>query len=290
MAVWFTAPSNAERGQDDNAHQNLKQAKRVLRKADFTAEPVTSVSEARKIYRRLHKLGLRVGSTGSRFLRAARPGDWFRSAYSHRPQTQPRSAGSFWRSSSCPACTAPGGVERRTIEKNKLLATLALAEDGGSCVQVAPGLGCSTEIVAFSDKANEFRDVNCEVVAVSVDSHFSHLAWINTPRKNGGLGHMNIALLSDLTKQISRDYGVLLEGPGLALRGLFIIDPNGVIKHLSVNDLPVGRSVEETLRLVKAFQFVEIHGEVCPANWTPDSPTIKPNPTASKEYFEKVNQ
>ncbi|XP_004838887.1 thioredoxin-dependent peroxide reductase, mitochondrial [Heterocephalus glaber] len=149
---------------------------------------------------------------------------------------------------------------------------------------------CPTEIVAFSDKANEFHDVNCEVVAVSVDSHFTHLAWINTPRKSGGLGHMNIALLSDLTKQISRDYGVLLEGPGIALRGLFIIDPNGVIKHLSVNDLPVGRSVEETLRLVKAFQFVETHGEVCPANWTPDSLTIKPNPTASKEYFEKVHQ
>ncbi|KAM7227527.1 hypothetical protein CapIbe_021224 [Capra ibex] len=149
---------------------------------------------------------------------------------------------------------------------------------------------CPTEIIAFSDKANEFHDVNCEVVAVSVDSHFSHLAWINTPRKNGGLGHMNITLLSDLTKQIARDYGVLLEGPGLALRGLFIIDPNGVIKHLSVNDLPVGRSVEETLRLVKAFQFVETHGEVCPANWTPESPTIKPHPTASREYFEKVNQ
>nr|XP_048279339.1 thioredoxin-dependent peroxide reductase, mitochondrial [Myodes glareolus] len=149
---------------------------------------------------------------------------------------------------------------------------------------------CPTEIVAFSDKANEFHDVNCEVVAVSVDSHFSHLAWINTPRKNGGLGHMNITLLSDLTKQIARDYGVLLEGAGIALRGLFIIDPNGVIKHLSVNDLPVGRSVEETLRLVKAFQFVETHGEVCPANWTPESPTIKPSPTASKEYFEKVHQ
>ncbi|XP_038614538.1 thioredoxin-dependent peroxide reductase, mitochondrial [Tachyglossus aculeatus] len=149
---------------------------------------------------------------------------------------------------------------------------------------------CPTEIIAFSDKANEFHDVNCEVVAVSVDSHFCHLAWINTPRKSGGLGHMNIAVMSDLTKQISRDYGVLLEGPGLALRGLFIIDPNGVIKHLSINDLPVGRSVEETLRLVKAFQYVETHGEVCPANWTPDSPTIKPNPEASKEYFEKVNQ
>uniref|UniRef100_G1TDH4 Thioredoxin-dependent peroxide reductase, mitochondrial n=1 Tax=Oryctolagus cuniculus TaxID=9986 RepID=G1TDH4_RABIT len=134
---------------------------------------------------------------------------------------------------------------------------------------------CPTEIVAFSDKANEFHDVNCEVVAVSVDSHFSHLAWINTPGKSGGLGHMNIALLSDLTKQIARDYGVLLEGPGLALRGLFIIDPNGIIKHLSVNDLPVGRSVEETLRLVKAFQYVETHGEVCPANWTPESPTVR---------------
>uniref|UniRef100_A0A8B9FAS8 Thioredoxin-dependent peroxide reductase, mitochondrial n=3 Tax=Psittacidae TaxID=9224 RepID=A0A8B9FAS8_9PSIT len=149
---------------------------------------------------------------------------------------------------------------------------------------------CPTEIVAFSDKAKEFRDVNCEVVAVSVDSHFCHLAWINTPRKSGGLGKMNIPVLSDLSKQISRDYGVLLEGPGIALRGLFIIDPNGIVKHLSINDLPVGRSVEETLRLVKAFQFVETHGEVCPANWTPDSPTIKPTPEASKEYFEKVHK
>uniref|UniRef100_A0A8C4U4Y0 Thioredoxin-dependent peroxide reductase, mitochondrial n=1 Tax=Falco tinnunculus TaxID=100819 RepID=A0A8C4U4Y0_FALTI len=149
---------------------------------------------------------------------------------------------------------------------------------------------CPTEIVAFSNKANEFNDVNCKVVAVSVDSHFCHLAWINTPRKSGGLGKMNIPILSDLTKQISRDYGVLLEGPGIALRGLFIIDPNGIIKHLSINDLPVGRSVEETLRLVKAFQYVETHGEVCPANWTPDSPTIKPTPEASKEYFEKVHK
>ncbi|XP_071302243.1 thioredoxin-dependent peroxide reductase, mitochondrial [Agelaius tricolor] len=148
---------------------------------------------------------------------------------------------------------------------------------------------CPTEIVAFSNKAKEFRDVNCEVVAVSVDSHFTHLAWINTPRRSGGLGKMNIPVLSDLTKEISRSYGVLLEGPGIALRGLFIIDPNGVVKHLSVNDLPVGRSVDETLRLVKAFQFVETHGEVCPADWTPNSPTIKPSPEGSKEYFEKVH-
>ncbi|XP_012708497.2 thioredoxin-dependent peroxide reductase, mitochondrial [Fundulus heteroclitus] len=148
---------------------------------------------------------------------------------------------------------------------------------------------CPTEIISFSDKAKEFHDVNCEVVGVSVDSHFTHLAWINTPRKAGGLGNIHIPLLSDLSKQISRDYGVLLESPGIALRGLFIIDPNGVVKHMSVNDLPVGRSVEETLRLVKAFQFVETHGEVCPASWTPKSPTIKPTPEGSKEYFEKVN-
>ncbi|KAM9344914.1 thioredoxin-dependent peroxide reductase, mitochondrial [Symphorus nematophorus] len=148
---------------------------------------------------------------------------------------------------------------------------------------------CPTEIISFSDKASEFHDINCAVVGVSVDSHFTHLAWINTPRKTGGLGHIHIPLLSDLNKQISRDYGVLLEGPGIALRGLFIIDPNGVVKHMSVNDLPVGRCVEETLRLVKAFQFVETHGEVCPASWTPESPTIKPTPEGSKEYFEKVN-
>nr|XP_020455932.1 thioredoxin-dependent peroxide reductase, mitochondrial [Monopterus albus] len=148
---------------------------------------------------------------------------------------------------------------------------------------------CPTEIISFSDKASEFHDINCEVVGVSVDSHFTHLAWINTPRKAGGLGHIHIPLLSDLNKQMSKDYGVLLEGPGIALRGLFIIDPNGVVRHMSVNDLPVGRSVEETLRLVKAFQFVETHGEVCPASWTPKSPTIIPTPEGSKKYFEKVN-
>ncbi|XP_014666693.1 PREDICTED: peroxiredoxin-2-like isoform X2 [Priapulus caudatus] len=148
---------------------------------------------------------------------------------------------------------------------------------------------CPTEIVAFSDHADEFRKMNCEVVAVSTDSHFSHLAWINTPRKAGGLGEMKIPLLADFTKKIASDYDVLIEEAGIALRGLFIIDPTGVVKQMTVNDLPVGRSVEETMRLVQAFQFVEKHGEVCPANWKPDSPTIKPNPKDSMEYFEKVN-
>lgn len=147
---------------------------------------------------------------------------------------------------------------------------------------------CPTEIIAFSEKAKEFRALNTEVLAVSVDSHFSHLAWINTPRKKGGLGSMEIPLLSDLTKQISSDYGVLLDA-GIALRGLFIIDPKQVVRQVTVNDLPIGRSVEETLRLVKALQFHEQHGEVCPANWEPESPSIKPDPKGSMEYFEKNN-
>jgi len=148
---------------------------------------------------------------------------------------------------------------------------------------------CPTELIAYSDRIKEFQDLNCEVIGVSTDSHFSHLAWNNLPKKQGGLGGLKYPLLSDFTKKISSDYGVLLENDGIALRGLFLINPDGIVSHLSVNDLPVGRSVDETLRLLKAFQFVAQHGEVCPANWQPESPTIKPDPTGSKEYFEKVN-
>ncbi|KAG7229966.1 hypothetical protein INR49_009686 [Caranx melampygus] len=182
--------------------------------------------------------------------------------------------------SSCrwaPAVTQPAPAFKATAVHNGEFKEMSLADFKGKYLvlffyPLDFTFVCPTEIISFSDKASEFHDINCEVVGVSVDSHFTHLAWINTPRK-----------------QISRDYGVLLEGPGIALRGLFIIDPNGVVKHMSVNDLPVGRCVEETLRLVKAFQFVETHGEVCPASWTPESPTIKPTPEGSKEYFEKVN-
>jgi len=150
---------------------------------------------------------------------------------------------------------------------------------------------CPTEIIAFSEAMSQFEAIGTEVVGVSTDSHFSHLAWINLPRKQGGLGGLKYPLLSDFCKNISRDYGVLVENDGLALRGLFIIDPNGIVRQITINDLPVGRSVEETLRLIKAFQFVEKNGEVCPADWNPDSKseTIKPSPEASKEYFGKVN-
>lgn len=147
---------------------------------------------------------------------------------------------------------------------------------------------CPTEIVAFSDAIDKFRAINTEVVACSVDSQFTHLAWINTPRCEGGLGSLKIPLLSDLTHQISKDYGVYLEDLGHTLRGLFIIDDKGNLRQITMNDLPVGRSVEETLRLVQAFQYTDKHGEVCPAGWKPGSPTIIPNPEDKLQYFKET--
>lgn len=151
---------------------------------------------------------------------------------------------------------------------------------------------CPTEICAFSDRVAEFEALNTQVLACSVDSKFSHLAWIQQARNVGGIGEMNIPVLSDLSKSISKSYDVLIEdGPdaGIALRGLFIIDPEGTLRQITVNDLPVGRSVDEVLRLVKAFQFVAEHGEVCPANWIPGAKTIIPSPTKSKSFFEATN-
>lgn len=148
---------------------------------------------------------------------------------------------------------------------------------------------CPTEITAFSDRAEEFEGLGCQLLACSVDSHFSHLAWNKQSRKEGGLGEMKIPLLSDLNKTISKDYGVLLDPVGISLRGLFIIDPSGNVRHITINDLPIGRSVDETLRTLKALQFFEENGEVCPANWTPGASTIKPGVDESKEYFESEN-
>jgi peroxiredoxin (alkyl hydroperoxide reductase subunit C) len=143
---------------------------------------------------------------------------------------------------------------------------------------------CPTEIIAFSDRAKEFASLGVQILGVSIDSHFSHLAWRNTPRSQGGIGQVEYPLIADLNKAISQAYDVLLSG-GIALRGLFLIDKGGVVKHQVVNDLPLGRSVDEALRMVKALQFVESHGEVCPANWQEGKATIKPTPTASQEFF-----
>ncbi|MDR1958003.1 MAG: peroxiredoxin [Planctomycetaceae bacterium] len=145
---------------------------------------------------------------------------------------------------------------------------------------------CPTEIIAFSEAAAEFEKLDVQLLGCSVDSEFTHLAWIDTPRKNGGLGGLNYPLVSDITKEISRNYDVLLPG-GVALRGLFLIDKEGVVRHQLVNDLPLGRNVEEALRLVKALQFVEKHGEVCPANWQEGKATIKATPDQSKDFFSK---
>ena len=128
---------------------------------------------------------------------------------------------------------------------------------------------CPTEIIAFSEKVAEFEKRNCQVLGVSVDSHFSHLAWIKTPRVDGGLGQLKYPLVADLTKQISSDYGVLTDDGAVALRGLFLIDTKGVVRHLLINDLPLGRSTEEALRVLDALQFFEKNGEVCPATGSP---------------------
>lgn len=133
---------------------------------------------------------------------------------------------------------------------------------------------CPTEVIAFSDRIQEFRSVNAEVVACSTNSKFTHLTWINTPRKQGGLGPMRIPLLSDITHQVAKDYGVYLDDKGHSMRGLFIIDGRGVLRQVTLNDLPVGRSVDETLWLVQAFQHTDRYGTVCPAGWKPGSETI----------------
>jgi len=145
---------------------------------------------------------------------------------------------------------------------------------------------CPTEILAFNDRAEEFRALNCEVVGVSTDSKFAHHAWVALDRKKGGIGpKLNIPLLADTTQKMTKDYGCYLSDAGHALRGLYLIDGNGIVQHVTLNAPPVGRSVDEVLRLVKAFQFVEKHGEVCPAGWQPGKATIKPTPQQKGEFF-----
>ncbi|MDH5718474.1 MAG: peroxiredoxin [Spirochaetia bacterium] len=146
---------------------------------------------------------------------------------------------------------------------------------------------CPTEITAFSDMAGEFEKNNAQILGVSVDSKFSHLAWKDIPRAEGGLGDINFPLVSDLTKDIARSYNVLIETAGISLRGVFIIDDKGVLKVAMVNNNNVGRNVNEVLRLLQADQFSESHpGEVCPANWTPGGDAMKADVEKSKEYFK----
>jgi peroxiredoxin 2/4 len=148
---------------------------------------------------------------------------------------------------------------------------------------------CPTEIIAFSDRYNQFKDLNTEVLGVSVDSEFSHLAWIQTDRKEGGIGDISYPLVSDIKKEISSAYNVLDPDAGVALRGLFIIDKEGTIQHATINNLGFGRSVDETLRVLQAIQYIQSHpDEVCPAGWQPGEKTMNPDPVKSKVYFAAV--
>lgn len=145
---------------------------------------------------------------------------------------------------------------------------------------------CPTEIIAFHGRLNEFKQRNCEVVGVSVDSHFSHWAWKNTPVEKGGIGNIQYPLVADITKQIAKDYGVLFD-ESVALRGLFLIDKEGIVQHALVNNLPLGRSVDEALRMLDALQHTEKHGEVCPANWHAGAEAMDASADGVADYLSK---
>lgn len=148
---------------------------------------------------------------------------------------------------------------------------------------------CPSELIAFDRKLAEFKQRNTEVVSVSVDSHFTHLAWKNTALSDGGIGNVQYTMVADLSKSISRDYGVLLND-AIALRGLFLIDKEGTVRHALVNDLPLGRSVDEVLRLVDALQFTEKYGEVCPANWHAGEKGMKPTADGVAAYLSALEK
>ncbi len=145
---------------------------------------------------------------------------------------------------------------------------------------------CPSEIIAFDKKLDAFKERNCEVVGVSVDSHFSHWAWKNTPVEKGGIGNVRYPIVADIKKDIARSYDVLFD-ESVALRGLFLIDKEGVVRHSVINDLSLGRNVDEALRMLEALQFTEKHGEVCPANWRPGEEGMKPTAEGVAGYLAK---
>jgi peroxiredoxin (alkyl hydroperoxide reductase subunit C) len=145
---------------------------------------------------------------------------------------------------------------------------------------------CPSEIISFNNRLEEFKKRNVEVIGVSVDSHFTHYAWKHTPVEKGGIGNIQFPMVSDLTKSISRDYDVLKDG-ALAYRGTFLIDTKGMVRHQVINDLPLGRNVEEALRMIDALQFFEEYGEVCPANWKKGEKGMKPTAEGVASYLKE---
>lgn len=144
---------------------------------------------------------------------------------------------------------------------------------------------CPTELHAFQEKLEEFEKRNAQLIGCSVDSCYSHLAWNNTPKAKGGIEGVNYPLVADLNKNIARDYDVLIPHEGIAYRGLFLIDRKGIVRHQTVNDLPLGRSVDEALRMLDALIYFENNGEVCPANWQQGKKSMKPTQEGLSLYF-----
>jgi alkyl hydroperoxide reductase subunit AhpC len=145
---------------------------------------------------------------------------------------------------------------------------------------------CTTEIIELSNAQKELDALNAVAIGMTVDSVYSLDAWKRTPRKEGGIGAISFPIISDLKKEISQTYNVLLEEEGITFRGSFLIDPNGVLRHMQINDLPVGRSIDEAIRTIRAFQFADKTGNVCPSKWKSEQdPSIKPDPEGKKEFF-----
>jgi len=150
---------------------------------------------------------------------------------------------------------------------------------------------CPTEITAFNDRYSEFQQLGTEILGISVDSVFSHLKWIQTDRREGGVGNLNFPLIADIKKEISKAYNVLVPEDGVALRGLFIVDKDSIIQHATINNLAFGRNVDEALRTLQAIQYVQTHpDEVCPADWQPGEVTMSPDPEKSKIYFASIEE
>lgn len=148
---------------------------------------------------------------------------------------------------------------------------------------------CPSEIIEFNRKLHKFREKNCEVIGVSTDSEFSHWAWKNTPVEKGGIGNVQYPIVADVRKRITRDFGILFDD-AIALRGTFLIDKDGIVRHAVVNDLPLGRNIDEALRMLDALQFTEKHGDVCPANWKEGDEAMKPTAEGVAEYLAKHGQ
>lgn len=197
-----------------------------------------------------------------------------------------------------PDFTAKAVMPNNSIEESfNLLSYLGIKKDAAGKATKKGKIGvlffypldftfvCPSEIIAFNNRINEFKLRKTEVIAVSVDSQFTHLAWKNTPVEKGGIGNVQFPLVADLTKSIARDYDVLTGG-AVAFRGTFMIDGEGIVRHQVVNDLPLGRNVDEALRMVDALQFHEAHGEVCPAGWERGDEGMKASAKGVAEYLK----